>query len=489
MKRHKLYIRTISMIFVVCLLLCGCQQSPENDIIVNPDSTGVKEGDYTKQNADSNGSTTIINESFDSTDGSVHFELDFQTDSSVSSLPTVVVEPHYFSEEDAKRVANVLFGNAEFYEREPYASATFSKSEIQERLERWSQYVNNEALSELYGTDDISYIQGLVQEYILKYTLKQETVSDGNVHTICEWKFKEESRYTFSEDNITQEELDNDNSAIMVNCSVNGINYCLDIVTRNKSDYKLNVITAYIDGSNSPFGIDEAIARANLCRTEKPNQTQIDAILKKTEYILNAIDLGQWAIDSYVLQEGIIGEQVEYIIQINALPVLEGAKATDCSSFFESKENSYASNYYLSNVKMEFAPDGTLLSFELTSPIDILEVSGQTEVTSTIDTMIERAKEILSLSDWNAFYTSTSKDLSKESVVCNVSITQGYFGLVRTKVKDQDNQYQYIPAFILTGTYELTNFETGKMYMYKDSPGIILALNVSNGAIIVSPGA
>lgn len=489
MHGHKHYLRIVSLIISACLFACGCQKAPQNQIIVHDNSAGVEDGEQTRPSSDGGISSSIIHDSFDSTDGSVHFELDVQTDSSVLSLPTVVVEPHYFTEEDVQRVAYALLGDVEFYEREPYESASFSKSEIQERLERWSQYVNSEALRELYGMDDNSFVQELVQEYIQKYTLKLESASDKNPHTPCKWKFQEESRYTFAPENISLEELANDNSAIMANCTVNGINYCFDAVTRNKADYKLNIITVYIDGSNSPFGIDEAIVRANLCRTEKPDQSLLSAVLTKAEKLLDGIDMGQWAIDSCKLQEEIIGEQIEYSIRINALPLLDGAKATDCSPFFELKEDVYASTYYLSNVQLTFAPDGTLLSFELTSPIDIVEVSGQTEVTSTTDIMITRAKEILSLTDWHAYYTSTSRDLSKVPVLCNVSITRGYFGLVRTRIANQENRYQYIPAFILTGTYELINSETKELYMFKDNPGIVLALNASNGAIITSPGA
>ena len=488
MQIPKEYIGIVSLCISVCLFLCGCQKAPQNNLIYI-DNTEVESGAYTESSAIGENNTTAIYECFDSTDGSVHFELDVQVDPSISSLPTVMVEPHYLTSEDAQRIAYVLFGDVDFYEREPYESTSFSKSEIQDRLERWSNYVSGEALQELYGMDNNSFIQELVKEYIQKYTLKLETAPDNNPHTPCNWKYQEESRYTFTPENVTAEELANDNSAIMANCTVNGINYCFDAVTRNKSDYKLNIVTVYIDSANSPFGIDEAIARAKLCRGEKPNQVQVDAIIANAGDILKEINIGDWVIDTCEVREDYIGEQVEYSIRINALPMLDGTKATDCSPFFELKEDAYASNYYLSNVQFTFAPDGTLLSFELTSPIDILEVSGHTEVTNSTDVMMARAKEVLCLTDWHAYYTSTSRDLSNVSVLCNVKITEGSYGLVRTRVKNHEDQYQYVPAYIISGIYELVNTDTGEIYMYKDSAGIILALNVSNGAIITSPRA
>lgn len=436
--------RLVLIVILGCLILCGCQKSPQN-IAAPETSTASDKG--AQQVFPAAEPAAAIHKSFKSTDGSVSFDLDIQADMAISSLPTVKVQPHYLTERDAQQTAHALFGNAELYEREPYASTVLNKTEIQDRLQRWSGYIGDDALYNLYGMEDNSFVQDLVQQYIREYTLKLETATDENTHIPCRWEYKEECRYTFASDNITLEELASANSAILANCTVNGVRYCFDAVTRNKADYKLNMITAYIDGSNSPFGIDEAIARATLCRTEKPEQSQVNAISQKAENILNEIDMGQWVIDSCTLQEDMIGNKTEYSIRVKALPVLAGAKAVDCSPFFKLKgEDVYASNYYLTGAQFTFAPDGTLLSFELTSPIDIIETGGQTEVISSTDEMIARGINQLSLTDCHAFYTGDTKKLDGIPVLCNVSITKGYYGLIRTKVANHDDQYQYIPA-------------------------------------------
>lgn len=487
MRIFSLSIKLVSITILGCMILCGCQKNPQ-DVVANNTSTTSDEN--IQQVLPAAEPAAKIHKSFESTDGSVRFELNIQTDTAISSLPTVKVQPHYLTKQDAQQTAHALFGDAAFYEREPYESATFSKTEIQDRLQRWSGYIGNDALYNLYGTEDIDFVKELVQKYIREYTLKLETASNENTHIPCKWEYKEDCLYTFAPDNITPEELASANSAILANCTVNGIRYCFDAVTRNKSDYKLNIISAYIDGSNSPFGIDEAIARATLCRTGKPEQSQVNAISQKAENILGEIGIGQWIIDSCTLQEDTIGNKTEYSIRVNALPVLAGARAVDCSPFFKLKgEDVYASNYYLTSAQFTFAPDGTLLSFELTSPIDIIEIGEQTEVASSTDEMIARGINQLSLTDYYAFYTGDTKKFDNISVLCNVGITGGYYGLVRTKIANQDDQYQYIPSFVLTGTYDFSNPDTGDLYMSKDEEGILLALNAADGTVLIAPGA
>lgn len=490
MRSFNLDARLISITILGCLILCGCQKAPQNEKLFVANTTSAASDEYTQQTLPATEPTTTIHKRFESTDSSVRFELNIQMDTAISALPTVKVQPHYLTEQDAQQTAHALFGNADFYEREPYESTIFNKTEIQNRLQRWSGYIGDDALYDLYGMEDNSFVQKLIQEYIRDYTLKLETATDEKTHIPCKWEYKEECRYTFAPDNITPEELTSANSAIMANCTIGGIGYCFDVVTRNKSDYKLNIITAYIDGSNSPFGIDETIARATLCRTGKPEQSQISAISQKAENILGEIGMGQWVIDSCTLQENLIGDKSEYSIRIKALPVLAGAKAVDCSPFFKLKgEDVYASNYYLTSAQFTFAPDGTLLSFELTSPIDIIEVGEQTKVICTTDEMITRGINQLSLTDCYAFYTGDKIIFDGISALCNVSITEGYYGLIRTRVANQDDQYQYIPAFVLTGTYEFSNQDTGELYMIKDEPGILLALNAANGTVLIAPGA
>ena len=77
---------------------------------------------------------------FVSNDGTIEFYLNIDDEVIGEAIPEVRVVPHFFTGEEAKHVATVLFGDAQFYEDEPYELVQFSKGEIQEKLDpepRW----------------------------------------------------------------------------------------------------------------------------------------------------------------------------------------------------------------------------------------------------------------------------------------------------------------------------------------------------------------
>ena len=173
----KLKKRNFFAAILACLILCGCQKAPQSNTAENTFATGAIDNNGVHQTQTVPKEEKAIHREFTSTDGSVQFEMDIETDVAVSTLPVVKVQPHYLTVEDVQRVAYALFDNVDFYEREPYETATYSKAEIQNRLSNWSKYVSTEELRSLYGSEDNSFIQKLVRDYIQDYTLKMESAS------------------------------------------------------------------------------------------------------------------------------------------------------------------------------------------------------------------------------------------------------------------------------------------------------------------------
>ena len=59
----------------------------------------------------------------------------------------------------------------------------------------------------------------------------------------------------------------------------------------------------------------------------------------------------------------------------------------------------YASNYYMTEATFTFNANGVLLSCEIYSPVDIVQVVNENAATLSVDDLLKRAKEHLSLSD------------------------------------------------------------------------------------------
>ena len=90
------------------------------------------------------------------------------------------------------------------------------------------------------------------------------------------------SEYRVPENELTEKDLLDDNDEISAQLVVDQIPYYYTATTRNKEDFRVNLISAYIYSGQSPVNIDERIFRAQLCRTESPTQTLQHNIQKKS---------------------------------------------------------------------------------------------------------------------------------------------------------------------------------------------------------------
>ena len=68
--------------------------------------------------------------SFISNDGSIEFYLDIDAEVTGEVVPMVEVVPHFFTGEEIKHIATVLFGDAQFYEEEPFDHQLYSRQSV-----------------------------------------------------------------------------------------------------------------------------------------------------------------------------------------------------------------------------------------------------------------------------------------------------------------------------------------------------------------------
>ena len=146
--------RLIIFVNAMALLLCACQQAPtRNQVVSKNDGVFDIHATQTVSSNDDEDELTSINleDSFSSTDHSVSFSYKIQEEIKFNGVPIVEVVPHYLTSQDAKHIAEVLFGNATFYELQPRFGVVYSKSQIQDKLQKWSSYANEDAIKYLYG--------------------------------------------------------------------------------------------------------------------------------------------------------------------------------------------------------------------------------------------------------------------------------------------------------------------------------------------------
>ena len=504
--KQKRLSRLISMILCI-LLLTDCAPNPEKEVVTSKNDgsfdANVVQSATTPSEEQGSGEerntiTVQYTDSFTSTDGTVEFTLNIDKEIPAAGLPVVEVVPHTLTSEDVKRVANILFGDAEFYEATPMLAPVYSKSEIQERLNRWSQYITVDALEELLGERDDGeeyYAEAVevVKKFIEEYTLLYENAPEENPNKPCEWTFKPDSYYYYSAEEVEKMDTSNDNEGIEATVIINGIPYGLSASRRDKDDFKINSISVFPNSGTSPHGMDDDHFQATLCRTEKPSDDAMREISINAQNMLDAMELGDWLVDDCYLETIEIGSATEYVVHVTAVPVFAGVPAIRRPQFGNLKSDAaYASNYYLTDVEFKFSARGDLLSFSLHSAIDMKCVINDNAATLTMDELIEKAKTHMSLSEAGEFglpqvIVEDMEQNSGENIVCRVSITELEYGLTRVKAPNTDDSYYYVPAIFLKGTSGYFGADSGEQYgeeIMDNGLSLLLVLNAIDGTVV-----
>lgn len=484
-KQPKKWVSIVS--FMLCFaILTACAANPAQEVVISKND-GAFDANISETAPGPNDPTATqpINHeaSFSSTDERVNFYLLIDDTVSAAHMPVIEVVPHYLSEEDAERVAYALFGNADFYEADPILAPVYSKDNIQKKLSRWSQYINKEALTELYG----EYIDGtvdIVKKFIEEYTREYAQAPSEDPHMICNWKFKKIPVYYFSQAEVASMDLENENDGVQATLWLGEIPYRYNAETRNKNDFKANYINAYIDDGISPDFIDSRIFRAQLCRTDIPTGSQIASIQEKAELILANMQLGEWIVDEIYVATATYGTVVEYTVCVNAAPVLNGIPTLRQTQILNlTSDDIYASNYNMSEVNFQFSANGDLLNFVLYSPIDISKVVNSKVAVLSIGELIEIAKSHFLYSDFSQYDSSMLFDPDDKTVACDVTINRIEYGLSRIRVPNTDASYYYIPSVAFYGDIAFTNKDTGDVYHFEESKRLVM-LNAVDGTII-----
>lgn len=482
MKKVVLYVLLVSMI---SMILYGCRSSPIDNVVIskNDDAFDINK---IQSAADSRNTTQSINRSdvFFSTDGTVEFRFSIDDEITGKRQPVVVVEPHYLTEENAKDIAIALFGDAIFSEAEPLLDEVLTQNDIKTKIQRWSEYTSEAALSNLYGESGSSHDkQELVKQFIDLYTQMYENVPANDTINPCEWSFKKESYYRVAPEKMGNRDIENDNESIQASTQIGDIYYRFSALTRNKDDYKLNYVTAYLYDGGSPLDIDMRIFRANLCRTQEPTDKQIADVKAKADSALKAMQLGEWFIDQCFVEVKYYGNSPEYTINVNAVPVLNGIPAERRNQPLYYSNDNYAPNYDLTDVHFEYSADGKLVNFVMRSPIDIVEVVNDNANVWSIDALLDRAKQHLELSDYYEYGFGSDIEFASEELKCFVNISRVGYNLIRLRAPNTDASYYYVPGIVLFGDVEYIGSETGNTY-YSNEDQLLVSLNGIDGSVI-----
>ena len=194
---------------------------------------------------------------FVSNDGSIEFYLDIDTEVTGEVVPMVEVVPHYFTGAEIEHIGLVLFGDAQFYEEEPYDHQKYSKAEIQTKINRWNRYSTMDALKVLFPdkTEETTYMERaleVVHLFINQYSEKLQDAPVADMSEPCRWELRNWIEYMYPEEEWAEHKSEEDNMEISATTVVNGIPYYFCGSQRDHESFRVNNISAGIGGEISP---------------------------------------------------------------------------------------------------------------------------------------------------------------------------------------------------------------------------------------------
>lgn len=236
----------IFMLIITVIQLCACQANPDQAVVISKNEE-IFESNVHRSADDDKASPAHISDTevFYSTDGSIAFSMNVDHTLTDTNMPVVEVVPYNLTGDDVQRIAQVLFGDATFYERDKSSNPTTSKKQIQSNISRWSQYANPESMISLYTDSriDPSYDIDLLEKYIAQLNEQYETAPEENPDPICDWQLKKERYYNNLEMEIGGRDESDDSDVIYAYTEYNGVEYVLAATTHNRKNYVSNNIS------------------------------------------------------------------------------------------------------------------------------------------------------------------------------------------------------------------------------------------------------
>ena len=459
------------LICLTALLLCACQAkgaAPNRETQTPPES----------------GSGASYQSAFTSTDGSVSFVMDIDQAVDLSASSVVRVLPHFLTGEDAKRVAQALFPGAEFFEAEPEQAENLSKDEIQAKLDRWSPYADMDALTGLCGDAATADYVELIRAFLEDYRCLYDQAPAERSHTPCQWEMRNGAVYSLTAQELAGASTADFGDEVSAQFTANGIPYRFTATTRNKSDYQVNMISCYLFDGICPRNLDDDIFTARLCRTGEPSQAQLELVKAKAENLLATFDLGQWKVDGCSVQSTDGGSEAEYLVYVDAVPVLNGTAALRRPQIGVLRSPDGRSNYYLTDAHFVFSANGDLISFTLFSPLDIQQIVSEGVQPLSVERLLAQARQHLALTcaeDYGSGFGSMLQLMQIEAQ-CSVTVSQIEYGLSRTGGAEEG--FSYVPSILLKGRVEYIGKEDGKSYYASEVPEVLLVMNAMDGTVI-----
>ena len=448
--------KLLTIVLCLSLVITGCARTPSEDIVVNKGDNTIEEiiesSGNTELKPDSNFSSDY---SFKSADGKVTFNINTETETpDFDSIPILQVTPHYFTSEEIERITKSLFPNTPIYEY----TEILTKNQLQKMILQEKQNIpTKEYLLEYYNGDESlaeRYIQ-IITDRIAAMEADYQTAPDEEMLMPSDFQYHPDSYYTneSSEGYLNSTSFENVMS-VKLTATEDGIPYFMWVTKRTDPSYRISNLYMY------PYDITDKQHETEYYQTTELTETEIEYAYEIVNNFLNDMNLGEWVIANQRISSGETPRgKFTYDISFECVPVFNSFPLLNANTLGD-----YTTQYsptYLNTYLWITVSNNRIMAVTFESPVDIVEEAYSDVPLLSYDDVFKKICKQLELTCsarniGSKFFTDTAIKVTSASVnVTDISIS-----FIRTRIKDNDQDFYFIPAWTVYGYYTVHEIES-----------------------------
>lgn len=450
--------RFISLLISAVLFfsICSCAETPTEDVVVNKGDNTIGEiiesSGGAKLEPDSDFSSDY---SFKSADGKVTFNINTKTEiPDFDSIPILRVTPHYFTSEEIERVAKALFPDTPIYEY----TEVLTKDQLQKMILQEKQNIpTKEYLLEYYeGNEDFAaeYLK-MVDERIAAMEADYQTAPDEAVLIPSDFEYHPDSYYT----NEGSGEYLNSTSiggtmSVKLTATVDGIPYFMWVTKRDDTSHRTSNLYML------PHDITDAQREIEYYQTTELTETEIEYAYEIVNKFLDDMNLGDWTIAKHRLSSGETPRgKFTYDISFECVPLFNSFPLLNANVL-----GGYTTQYsptYLNTYLWITVSNNRIMAVTFESPVDVVEEAYSDVPLLSYDDVFDKICKQLELTCsagniGSKFFADTGVKVTSASV----NVTDITVSFIRTRIKDNDEDFYFIPAWTVYGYYTVHETES-----------------------------
>lgn len=415
--------------------------------------------------------------------------LTFTVDATVTdypgSMPVYLVQPHEFTPEETKDLADYFFqGNTAYESRE-----IMTREEIEERILSLTQWANDTEglLACANNEEEAQKMKEQYEKEIAIWEERYQTAPEDYVPPECDWQFHP-ATYFDDEIAVSEQLFPDDICQVDKDSFIKATAELEDgtgrIVARNHPDAAGYIAHSFsyqwtpADGSYKELG------------TTGTQEAAVDLAQTVLE------DLGmadRWMLDSVQQTESEDPQESgKYAFALSYLPAIEGVPVIPVPyAGVDWEEENYAPVYGMETLYFWIA-DGQLIRFTRDSPLDVLSTENQAVNELSFDQIMERFETQMAVTYPLSSFQAGGESPHIEEV--EMRVTQVRRGLVRVAIQDRPDTYYLLPAWTF---YGFTGYRTNLQDQVDFGTGIpgvepqadhLLTFNALDGTVIGEKG-